>query len=198
MTPPRIVSAVVRGAYHPRDAGNAAGRNHLCITENTRFPPRSNTPVDILLATPIGDLMATTEETFSADDVRALRERCDATQQRFAIALGTSGTSVHTWEAGRIAPSPRNATLLALLRDALDRHPAPEVMSALGAAGGDFRAILGALTSLSQGPLLPPEESPSMIVEALRGNPFPGNPLPPKKKRARKKKSAQRAPSARR
>ncbi len=38
--------------------------------------------------------------------VRALRERLELTQERFAAKLGVTFTSVNRWENGRAKPSP--------------------------------------------------------------------------------------------
>jgi putative transcriptional regulator len=41
---------------------------------------------------------------FAADDVRAVRDGLDATQEEFALMIGVSVATLRNWEQGRRAP----------------------------------------------------------------------------------------------
>lgn len=62
---------------------------------------------------------------WSALAIRKLRKRLGATQEEFAQVLGVAASSVHRWEAGRVAPDRKTreklASLLPIL-GLLDRH----------------------------------------------------------------------------
>ncbi len=70
-------------------------------------------------------LTATPSEVWSGHAIRGVRRRLGATQEEFARILGVATSSVHRWEAGRVAPDRRACGKLAGLREILrilDKH----------------------------------------------------------------------------
>lgn len=56
------------------------------------------------------------QETVSANDVRAIRESNGVSQAVLALYLGTSTASVTQWEQGLRTPTGATATLLSLIK----------------------------------------------------------------------------------
>lgn len=84
----------------------------------------------------------------TGDDVRALRERCGMTQQRFSTALGISTSAVQKWEEGSIDPRGLSRVVLSIVAEATAKVGPEEVASAL-LSSGDPAEVLKAVARLT-------------------------------------------------
>lgn len=83
-------------------------------------------------------------------EVKQIRTALGLSQQAFASLLGLSFVSVNKWENGGSAPTGLSAVLLELLKNAVRRRGAVQVVAKLRPLGGAPVEVIRLLTRLEQ------------------------------------------------
>ena len=110
---------------------------------------------------------------FGPDDVRRTREELAVSQPVFAEFLGTSTSTIRSWEQGQKSPSPMARRLLSLIADDPSYWKSRfSAMAEIRAAGDETSGDVGELTGPSSG-LATPRRGRAVAKKSAGRKPVP-------------------------